>query len=80
MPRILGVDIPNEKKVDARCATCTAWVLTTARRAVADLGIRPEMRAKDLSDEELAKLAAHIEKIMPVEVSCAARCCRTSTG
>jgi len=67
MPRILGVDIPNEKKVEYSLCYLYGVGLTTARRAVADLGIRPEMRAKDLSDEELAKLAAHIEKIMPVE-------------
>jgi small subunit ribosomal protein S13 len=67
MPRILGVDVPNDK---------VAWVAltyiygvghTTAHKVMAELGINEQIRARDLSEEDLARIAAHIEKNFVVE-------------
>ncbi len=67
MPRILGVDVPNEK---------VAWIALThiygigphsAKRVLKDLNISETMRARDLSDEELANIATHIQKNYLVE-------------
>jgi small subunit ribosomal protein S13 len=67
MPRILGVDIPNDK---------VAWVAltyiygvgpTTASKILDELGIKRDIRAKELSDEELAKIASTIQDQLIVE-------------
>lgn len=67
MPRILGVDIPNDK---------VAWVAltyiygigpTTSKKILGELGINPNVRAKELSDEELAKIASTIQDQLVVE-------------
>ena len=61
MPRILGVDIPKEKRVEAALPyiygvgrTNTKWILKEAN-------IDPNRRAKDLTDEEIARLTAIIQ-------------------
>jgi small subunit ribosomal protein S13 len=67
MPRLLGVDIPNEKRIDIALTYIYGIGPRTAKRVLAELSMRPETRAKDLKDDEGAALANHIEKTMPVE-------------
>jgi small subunit ribosomal protein S13 len=67
MPRILGVDIPNEKRIDIALTYLYGIGPTTAAKILAELGMRPEVRAKDLSDEEIARLASHIDESYAVE-------------
>ena len=67
MPRILGVDIPADKKVPFSLAYIYGVGIPLARRVCTALNINQEMRAKDLSDEELARLQDHIDKNYPVE-------------
>ena len=67
MPRIVGVDIPNEKRLDIALTYIFGIGVTTAKKIVAELNMRPEMRAKDLADDEVASLASHIEKKYVVE-------------
>ena len=67
MPRLLGVDIPNEKRIDVALTYIYGIGPRTAKRVLADLSLRPETRAKDLKDDEVAALAHPIEKSMPVE-------------
>jgi small subunit ribosomal protein S13 len=67
MPRILGIDIPADKKVPYSLAYIYGVGIPLARRVCTALSINQEMRAKDLSDEELARLQDHIDKNYPVE-------------
>ena len=67
MPRLLGVDIPNEKRIDIALTYIYGIGPRTAKRVLAELSMRPETRVKDLKDDEVAALANHIEKTMPVE-------------
>lgn len=67
MPRLLGVDIPNEKRIDIALTYIYGIGPRTAKRVLAELSMRPETRAKDLKDDEVAALANHIEKTLPVE-------------
>jgi small subunit ribosomal protein S13 len=62
MPRLVGVDIPADK---------VAWVALTyvhgvgrhtAQTLLRDIGIDPQRRAKDLTDEELARIANELER------------------
>ena len=67
MPRLLGVDIPNEKRIEIALTYIYGVGLRTAQKVLKDLSLRPDTRAKDLKDDEVAALANHIEKNYPVE-------------
>ena len=67
MPRIMGIDIPNDKKAKVSLTYLFGVGQTTANQVLSELAIDPDMRAKDLSDEELARIADHIDKNMTVE-------------
>ncbi|MEZ5963353.1 MAG: 30S ribosomal protein S13 [Planctomycetota bacterium] len=69
MPRIIGVDIPNEKKIEVSLTYLYGVGPALSSRILDELGIRPDTRAKDLSDDDIARLAAHIEKNYGVEGS-----------
>lgn len=69
MPRIIGVDIPNEKKIEVSLTYLYGVGPALAHKILAELGIRPDTRAKDLPDDDIARLAAHIEKNYVVEGS-----------
>lgn len=67
MPRILGVDIPNEKRIEASLPYLYGIGLIRAREVLQKAQIDPNRRAKDLSDEEIAKLTSVIQKRYVVE-------------
>jgi len=67
MPRLLGVDIPNEKRIEIALTYIYGVGPTTAHKVLKELAIPGETRAKDLKDDEIANLASHLEKTLPVE-------------
>lgn len=67
MPRIVGVDIPNEKRLDIALTYIYGVGRTTASKVLNDLAMRPDMRAKDLSDDDAAKIAGHLQEHYLVE-------------
>ena len=67
MPRILGVDIPREKRIDAALPYLYGIGRTTARKVLAEANIECGRRAKDLSDEEIARITAVIQNNYLIE-------------
>lgn len=67
MPRIVGVDIPNEKRLEIALTYIYGVGNTTAKKVVSDLAMSPDMRAKDLSDDDAARIAAHLQEHYVVE-------------
>lgn len=67
MPRIAGIDIPREKRVEAALAYVYGVGPTLSKKILAATQIDPNKRAKDLSEEELTKLRNFIEKSLTVE-------------
>ncbi len=67
MPRILGVDIPNNKKVPFSLAGIYGVGLVRARLICEKCGIDQDKRAFELSDDELAQLTNFIDKNFVVE-------------
>ena len=67
MPRIVGVDLPNDKKVTIALTYIHGIGLTTAQQIVKDLSLQPDTRAKDLGDDDVARIAGHIEQHYNVE-------------
>ncbi len=67
MPRILGVDIPREKRIDASLPYLYGIGRVTAMKVLADAKIDPSRRSKDLSDEEIAKITGIIQNNYLIE-------------
>ena len=67
MPRIFGIDIPNDKKIKTSLTYVHGIGHTTSAKLLIEAAIDPETRAKDLSEEELARIAEYIDKNIVVE-------------
>ena len=67
MARIAGVDLPAEKRIEIALTYIYGIGRTTARHILASTGVRPEVRVKNLSDEDTAKLRGVIEREHKVE-------------
>jgi len=67
MPRILGVDIPKEKRIEVSLTYLYGIGISTARKILQEAGVSPDIRAKELNDEQLSKLAHIIQKSYKVE-------------
>jgi len=67
MPRLVGIDIPNDKRTVISLTYIYGVGRVTAGRICKELGINPNTRAKDLTDEELARVASFIDKNVTVE-------------
>jgi len=67
MPRIAGVDIPENKKIRYSLRYIYGIGLQTADDIIAETGISPDTKAKDLSETEVGQLIACIEAGIVVE-------------
>ena len=67
MARIAGVDIPNNKRIEVALTYIYGIGLKSSRDILAKTGINPDTRAKDLSEQEIAKLRDEIESSYQVE-------------
>ena len=67
MSRIAGVDLPREKRVEVGLTYIYGIGLTTSQQIIAETGINPDTRVKDLSENEISKLREYIEHHLKVE-------------
>jgi small subunit ribosomal protein S13 len=67
MPRILGVDIPNDKRTVISLRYIYGIGPFLAEQLCQRTGISPDKRARDLTEDELAKLAALLDNEYVVE-------------
>lgn len=67
MARLIGVDLPREKRVEIALTYIYGVGRTRAQETLAATGINPDVRVKDLSDSELVALRDHIEANFKVE-------------
>ncbi len=67
MPRVAGVDIPNEKRIDVALTRIYGIGPTTARRICEDARIDPSVKAGKLSEEEVSRIAGIIDRNYVVE-------------
>ena len=67
MARIAGVDLPREKRVEIGRTYIFGIGRTTADKILAETGIHPDTRVKDLSETEVAQLRDYIEHNLKVE-------------
>jgi small subunit ribosomal protein S13 len=67
MARIAGVDLPNNKRVEAALTYIYGIGSTRAREIIGKSGINPDTRVLKLTDEEIAKLRNIIERDYKIE-------------
>ena len=67
MARISGVDLPREKRVEIGLTYIYGIGRTSSNRILAEAGVNPDTRVKDLTDDEVKKLAAIIADTQTVE-------------
>ena len=67
MARIAGVDLPREKRVEIGLTYIYGIGLTTSKKILADTGVNPDVRVKDLTEDDVAKLREYIDKNLEVE-------------
>ena len=61
MPRIIGVDIPGNKKVEFALRYLYGIGPAIAKQIVTKLNIDPDLRAKDLTDEHIAAITVMLQ-------------------
>jgi small subunit ribosomal protein S13 len=67
MARVAGVDLPREKRMEIALTYIYGIGRTRSKELLQATGINPDLRAKDLSDEDVSKLRDHIEANYRVE-------------
>ena len=67
MACIAGVDLPREKRVEIGLTYIFGIGRVTADKILEETGINPDIRVKDLSESDVAKLREYIEHNLKVE-------------
>ena len=67
MARIAGVDLPRDKRVEIGLTYIYGIGRTSANRILAEAGIDPSTRVRDLTDEDVKKISAVIDETQTVE-------------
>ncbi len=67
MPRIVGIDVPKEKRIEIALTYIYGIGRPLSNKILGIARISPDKRAKDLTEEEVAKLSGIIQKDFKVE-------------
>jgi small subunit ribosomal protein S13 len=67
MARLAGVDLPREKRLEIALTYIFGIGRTRAQKTLAETGVSPDVRVKDLTDEDLVKLRDWIDANYKVE-------------
>jgi small subunit ribosomal protein S13 len=67
MARIAGVNLPREKRVEIGLTYIFGIGRSTSQHVLAELGVDPNTKVRDLTDEEITKLRTHIDGNLTVE-------------
>ncbi len=67
MARLVGVDLPRDKRIEVGLTYIYGIGLTTSKKILADAGVDPDVRVKDLTEEDLTKLRDYIQENIKVE-------------
>ena len=67
MARIAGVNLPNQKRLEIGLTYIYGIGASTARQIAAALGLSPDTKVRDLTDDEVTKLRNYIDENLEVE-------------
>ena len=67
MARIAGVNLPNQKRLEIGLTYIYGIGPATSRKVLAELGLAPDTKVRDLTDEEVTRLQRYIDGELQVE-------------
>ena len=67
MARLVGVDLPRDKRIEIGLTYIYGIGLTTSKKILAETGVDPDVRIKDLTEDDLTKLRDYIQENIKVE-------------
>ena len=67
MARIAGVDLPRDKRVEIGLTYIYGIGRTSATRILTEAGVNPDIRRRDLTDDDVKKISAVIDETQTVE-------------
>jgi small subunit ribosomal protein S13 len=67
MARISGVDLPNDKRIEIALTYIYGIGLSSSQKIIAESGVDPDKRVRELEDDEINRLRKTIEKSYKVE-------------
>jgi len=70
MARIAGVDLPREKRIEIGLTYIYGIGRPTADKLLAEAGVNPDTRVRDITDDEVKKISEAIEKLGVMEIGC----------
>lgn len=67
MPRVIGIDIPDKKRLEVALTYIYGVGRKLSNQIIAKLGLSKDMRAKELTEEDIARLNAILQSDYTVE-------------
>ncbi len=67
MARLIGVDLPRDKRIEVGLTYIYGIGLTTSKKILAETGVNPDTRVNDLTEDELSKLRDYIQANLTTE-------------
>ena len=67
MARIAGIDLPREKRIEIGLTYIFGIGLSSAKKILAETGVNPDIRVKDLAESDVSKLREAIDRSYNVE-------------
>ena len=67
MPRIVGVDIPKEKRIEVALTYLFGVGLTTSGKVLKSANVDPNKRARELTEEEISRITSILQKDLFIE-------------
>jgi small subunit ribosomal protein S13 len=67
MARIAGVDLPREKRLEIALTYIFGIGRTTSNKILAESGVSPDTRVRDMTEDEMTRLRDYIERNLRVE-------------
>ena len=67
MARIAGIDLPKNKRIEIALTYIFGIGNTTAKKILAETGVNPDTRVKDLTEDDVSKLREYIDHNLVVE-------------
>ena len=67
MARIVGIDLPRDKRIEVALTYIYGIGQKTATKIVKETGVDPDIRVKDMNEDDVAKLREYIDHNLTVE-------------
>ena len=67
MARLVGVDLPRDKRIEVGLTYIYGIGATTAKKILAETGVDPDIRVRDISEEDHSKIRDYINENLTVE-------------